>query len=140
MAIVHISTAARNAAISAVAGLIDAGSGPGTLSIYGGTIPTDANTAVAAQPLLATIPLADPATGSPSNGVVSVSDPASDVWDASGTATWCRVQDSTGATVLDGDVTGTGGTGFLKLSTTTAVAGDPIDIQAGGTLTMPDGT
>lgn len=140
MPVLHLATAVRNAMITAFGAAIDAGSGPGVLKIYGGTIPTDANTAVGAQPLLLTSPLQDPSVGSPSNGVVTLADPASDTWDASGTATWFRIQDSTGATVCQGDVTNTAGTGTLKLSTTTAVAGDPVDIQAGGTFTMPDGT
>ena len=139
MAITRLSTSARNAAMAAVAALLDAGASAGTIRIYGGTIPTDANTAVGAQPLLGTVVLGDPATGAPSNGVVSVADPASVNWSASGTASWCRLADSDGNTVIDGDVTNLAGTGFLRLSTTSAVAGDPIDIQAGGTLTMPAG-
>lgn len=139
MATVHIVTAARNAALSAVAGLIDAGAAAGTLKIYSGAMPANANSA-ATGTLLATITLGDPAVGAPASGVGTFADPASVNWSASGTAGWCRVADSDGNTVLDGDVTNTAGTGFLRLSTTTAVAGDPVDIQSGGTLTMPDGT
>lgn len=139
MAVVHIATAAQNAALSAVTALIDAGAAAGTLKIYSGSMPADANTA-ASGTLLGTVTLGDPAVGSPTDGVGAVADPAEVNWSATGTAGWCRVADSDGNTVLDGDVGATGSGAFLELSSTSAVSGDPIDIAAGGTLTMPDGT
>jgi hypothetical protein len=139
MATVHISEAVRNALAEAVRDKIDAGAAAGTLKIYTGAMPANANTA-ASGTLLATVTLTDPSAGAATAGVVTLGDPASVNWSASGTAGWCRVADSDGNTVLDGDVTNTAGTGFLRLSTVTAVSGDPVDIQSGGTLTMPDGT
>lgn len=140
MATVHLATGVVNAMAEAVRDKIDAGAAAGTLTIYDGTMPADANTAVTTQTALAVVTLADPSTGSAAAGVVTVSDPASVNWGADGTASWCRVEDSDGNTVLDGDVTNTAGTGFLKLTSLTAVTGAPVDIQAGGTITMPDGT
>lgn len=135
MAVVRLSTAARNAAVAAVAGLVDADAGAGTIKVYSGSQPASANDA-ATGTLLATIVLADPAFGSPATGVVTGTDPASVNAVATGTAGWCRVADNSGDTVLDGDVTATGGGGFMQLSSTSLVSGGAVDITA-LSLTMP---
>jgi hypothetical protein len=54
--------------------------------------------------------------------------------DATGTATWARIADSTGATVFDCDVGTSGAT--LNLNTTSIVAGGPIQVSS-FTLTDP---
>ncbi|MBK7424553.1 MAG: hypothetical protein IPJ48_16540 [Propionivibrio sp.] len=56
--------------------------------------------------------------------------------DATGTATWARIADSTGATVCDVDVTATGGGGTLQFNTTSFVIGGPILISS-FTITVP---
>ena len=136
MAVCHISTAAQNAACDAIVDLTDADVGAGTIKIYNGTIPTNANTAVGAQTLLATVVLADPAFGSSSSGTATGTDPASVNAVASGTASWFRMADNSGDTIMDGDVTATGGGGVLTLSSTSLVSGSPVDVT-GGTWTEP---
>ena len=135
MAVLRLATSARDAAVKAVADLIDAGSGAGTLKIYSGSQPATPATG-ATGTLLATIALTDPAFGAPSTGVVAGGDPASVNAAATGTAGWCRVADSAGATVLDGDVTATGGGGFCQLSSTSLTSGAPVDLTS-LSLTMP---
>lgn len=133
-----LATTARNAMADALVDLLDAGSGAGTIQIRSGTRPADPNTA-ATGTLLATVTLADPAFGSASTGVATLADPAPVTAGASGTATWFRALDSTGAAVMDGRVTATGGGGDLTLATTSLTSGLSVDIT-GGTITMPVGT
>jgi hypothetical protein len=135
MAALRHATIARNAAATAVIGLLDAGPGPGTIQIRTGSLPATPQTA-ASGTLLATVTLADPAGGAPATGVVTITDPASVTGVADGTAGWARFLDSTGAAVLDCDVTATGGGGALTLSTTTISTGVTVDMGA-ITYTVP---
>ena len=135
MAVLRLATATRNAAADAVVDLFDAGAGPGTVEIRSGSQPATAND-TATGSLLATVTLADPAFGAASAGVATGTDPASVNWAATGTASWFRAKDSTGATIMDGDVTDNAGTGTMKLSSTAAVSGIPVDITS-FTVTMP---
>lgn len=130
-----LSTAARNAAGGAVTGLIDAGPAAGTMQIRSGTRPASPQVA-ASGTLLATVTFGDPAFGAWSSGSSSVADPAAVTAVATGTASWCRVLDSTGAVVMDGDVTATGGGGTVTLSSTSLTSGSPVDITS-ITVTMP---
>lgn len=98
----RLSNAAASAAADAAVALLDAGAGAGTLSVYDGTIPTDADTAVGSQVLLATLTLSDPAFGAAVDGVATADTITSDITaDATGTATWARLADSDGNTVAD---------------------------------------
>jgi hypothetical protein len=125
----------RNAQAAAVTTLLDAGSGAGYAQIRTGSQPATPATAVSGT-LLATVTLADPAFGSPSSGVATLADPASVTGVADGTAGWARFFDSTGAVVFDGDVTVTGGSGVLRLSSLSITTGGAVDIT-GGTWTVP---
>lgn len=129
-----LSTAARNAAVTAVAGLADAGPAAGVLKIYTAPQPAGPDT-TATGTLLASATLADPAFGTATTGAVTLTDPASVTGVADGTAAWFRIEDSTGTGVLDGTCGTTGAD--LILNTTTISTGVTVDIQAGGTLTMP---
>lgn len=134
----RLPTAARNSACDAVVDLLDAGSGAATLKIYSGSQPASANDA-ASGTLLTTVTLADPAFGAASTGVATLAGtPLSGTGVAAGTAGWARLADSTGATVLDGSVTATGGGGQVELATTTISVGVTVQITS-GTVTMPAG-
>lgn len=131
----NISTAARNALAAAIATLLDAGSGPGTIKLYTGTKPAGPGTAVTTQTLLGTLTLSDPAFGSPSNGVVTAGTITGDsTADATGTATWFRAADSNGLAVIDGTV-GTSGAELI-LDTTSIIAGGAIVVES-WTITAP---
>lgn len=135
MAVIRLSTAVRNAVVSAVVGPLDAGPAPGTIQIRSGAMPANPQTA-ATGTLLATVTLADPAAGAPANGAVAIADPVAATAVADGTAGWARFFDSTGAAVFDCDVTATGGGGALTLATTTISTGVSIDLGA-ITITAP---
>lgn len=137
MAVLRLATTARNAAASAVTGLLDAGAAAGTIQIRTGSMPATPQTA-ASGTLLATVTLSDPAGGAPSTGVVTIADPASVTGVAAGTAGWARFLDSNANAVMDCDVTATGGGGGIELSTTTISVGVTVDLGA-ITFTIPQG-
>jgi hypothetical protein len=128
------SDAATKAAVDAVAALCNSG----TLKIYTGSQPTDANTALGAQTLLGTLTLsatafpASSASGSAGSRVVTatantITDDSSA--DATGTAAWFRVLKSDGTTVVfDGSV-GTSGCD-LNLTTVSIVSGADISVTS----------
>jgi hypothetical protein len=116
-----MSNAAVSAEADALSDLLD----NGFLRIYDGTRPTDADTAVGAQVLLAELRYNATASGAAVNGVLTfnafTSDPTAN---ADGTATWYRSLKADGTSaVMDGTVGDDSGTFDLELN-------DP-DIQAG---------
>lgn len=133
-----LATATQNAACDAVVDLIDAGAGTeGQLQIYDGTRPASANTAVGTQVLLADLPLANPAFGAAASGAATLQGVPIEVNAiATGTATWFRVLDTDGNTILDGSV-GVSGTDLI-VNTTTVTNGVAFRVTA-GTVTMPSG-
>lgn len=135
--VIRLPTASRNAAVAAVANLVDADVGAGTIQIRTGAQPATGNDA-ASGTLLATVTLADPAWSGPVVGVMTLDTTPvlSTTGVAAGTAGWFRMLDNSGDSILDGSVTGTGGGGDLELNTTTISIGLTVDITA-GTLTMP---
>lgn len=112
-----------NAASDAVVDQADGGK----LRIYSGTQPTNADTAIGAQTLLAELTLGSPAFGSASAGVATANAITADsTADATGTAAFFRVVTSGGATLWDGSV-GTSGADVNL---------DSISIVAGGTVSV----
>lgn len=130
-----LPNATRSAACAAIVGLLDLGTGPGTIEIRSGTRPATADL-TATGTVLATVVLESPAFDDAPNGVATIADPDAVVGVAAGTATWFRAMDGDDATVFDGDVSATGGSGDLKLATTTISVGLSVDVT-GGTVTMP---
>ena len=114
---------------------IDGGPGPGQFRFYTGPIAETPASAIDAQVLLGTVVCSKPCA-THSGGVITFEITTEDASiDADGTPIWVRVCDSTGAGVLDGDVTNTAGTGFVKLNTTDLKAGGPLRILS-ATLTV----
>lgn len=136
--VTRIATNVRNAMADAAVDLIDAGPGAGTVQIRTGAQPATAGT-TATGTLLGTLTLSDPAFGAASNGVATAGAVTGDSSaDASGTAGWFRVLDSTGATVMDGAISVSGGGGDMILDTVAIVAGGTINITS-WTVTQPAG-
>lgn len=130
MAILRLVTALQTACITPIKTAIDAGSGPGVIEIYDGTIPATANVAVTTQTKLGTLTFTDPC-GTVTDGVLTMASITQDSSaDAGGTASWARIKDSTGATVCDIDVTSTGGGGVLQLNTVNVVLAGPIIVTS----------
>lgn len=130
MATTRITNAAGGACATAIMDAIDAGSGAGTLKVYAGTMPANADTAITDQTLLGTLTLADPC-GSVTNKTLTFGAITQDsAADATGTASFARIADSSGTTVMDVDITATGGGGTLTLNTVSIVAGGPIAVTS----------
>lgn len=139
MANLRVATAARQAQCDAVVDLIDAGDGAGTIKIYTGTQPANANTAISDQTLLATLTFSATAFGAAdTSGVATANAITGDTSaDATGTATWARIADGDGNTIFDCDVGTSGAT--INLNTTSIVQGAAVSISS-FTITQPDGT
>lgn len=124
----RLTNAAASAAADAVVDRIDTG-GAGTIKIYTGTIPTDADTAIGAQTLLATLTFSATAFGAASNGVATASAITDDTSaDATGTAAWARIASGAGTTQMDVTV-GTSGED-LNFNTVAFVTGATVAITA----------
>lgn len=127
---IGLVVASRNAHLDDINTRINAGAGAGFLRVYDGTRPA---TGGAATTLLAELTFSDPAAPAAASGVLTFSAITADASaNASGTATWCRMVDSTGAFVADGSV-GTSGADY-NLSTVTITAGVQVSCTS-ATLT-----
>lgn len=125
----RVTDAVQNAAADAVVDLLDAGAGAGTLKIYSGTQPADADDA-ASGTLLVTLTFSDPAFGAAAAGVATANAITDGTAVATGTAGWFRCEDSAGTTVFDGDVTATGGGGDLELDNTSIATDQTVSITS----------
>lgn len=133
-----LATATQQAAADAIAARADSGAGAGTVKVYTGAQPGNANLA-ATGTLLCTFTLSDPAYGpANSSGVAAlvVTPALTTAAVAAGTAGWFRLASSTPGTVLDGSVSTTGLGGGLELDNTTVVLGQTVTITS-GRITMP---
>ncbi len=127
-----IVEAGRNNMLDEISALVNGGPSGGLIRIYDGARPA---TGGAVTTLLAELTFSDPAFPAAASGTMSanaITDDSSA--DATGTATWFRVVDSTGAFVYDGDV-GTSGSD-LNLNTTSITIGVNVAIS---TLTITMG-
>ncbi len=134
------SDEAAKAACDAVAALCNGG----TIKVYTGTQPTDANTAIGAQTLLGTFSFAATAFGAsaasgtaPTRSAVATAAAIADITAvASGTATWFRALKSNGTSVvMDGSV-GTSGCD-LNLTDVTITSGETMRVSS-FTLSNPE--
>jgi hypothetical protein len=133
MAILRLSTAARNALANVIKTAIDAGAGAGTIKIYSGSQPaTPQDTATGV--LLVTLSFGDPSFGSASVGVITANAIAQVNAVATNTAGYARIADSDGNAIMDVDVGTSGAT--INLNTTSIVSGGPVAITS-ATITVP---
>ena len=129
MATLRTKTTTANKALTQYKDDLDAGSGPGTARIYSGTIPASPETP-ATGTLLAELVLSKPC-GVVADKKLTFSAIAQDLEaNNTGVASHVRLADSDGNVVIDGDVSGTGGTGVLKLNTTIVTALGPVFINS----------
>lgn len=131
MAITRISTGAGGDCATALKNRVDGGAGAGVIKCYDGSMPASPDDAITSQTLLGTLVCSDPCgtvTGKTLNFSAITQDSAAD---ASGTIVFCRVEDSAGNAVIDGDASVTAGSGMFKFNTTTVVAGGPIAMTSG---------
>lgn len=124
-----------NAVATAMADVLGDALDSGTIKIYTGTIPTDADTALGAQTLLATLTFNAAAFPSGTNGVITAAAITSDSSaDATGTAAWARIASSGGTTKMDVTV-GTSGDD-INFNSVAFQAGAAISITS-LTITVP---
>lgn len=111
----------------------------GYLRIYSGTKPTNADTALSDQTLLAELRFGETAFGSPSAGAITANAITQDSdANATGTATFARLFQSDGSTVVCDLTVGTTGA-ELNLNSTSIV--EHLIVQCTScVLTQPDGT
>ena len=118
--------ALRHSQLDEITALIDAGVGAGLIRIYNGSRPA---TGGVATTLLAELTCTDPVALAASGGILTLSAVSDDASaNATGTATWFRVVDSTGTFVLDGDV-GTSGSD-LNLNSVSITSGGTVSITS----------
>lgn len=110
-----------NAAANAEAALLNSG----TIQIYSGTQPVNANTAISGNTLLATLTLANPAFGSSVAGVITANTITSGTAVATGTATFARFYQSNGTTVVWDEQVGATGAA-LNINTVSIVTGATV--------------
>lgn len=128
--ILRLIPALRSAIADLWISFFDAGSGPAIIEFYTGSIPTNLGDALTTQVKLGTLTCSDPAA-TQTAGVITFGTITQDsAADASGTAAWVYIKDSSGAIVNAGNVTDMAGDGFIKVNTTTVVAGGPILISS----------
>lgn len=120
-----LSTTVRNNMLDQITTAIGSS---GKLRIYDGSRPASGGSATT---LLAELTISNPAAGSASGGVLTFTVPMTDSSaNATGTATWGRIVDGSSTFVADFDVSDTGGSGELKLVTTSIVATQPVEITS----------
>lgn len=132
----QFAVARRNEALDAVRDNANSG----FLRLYSGTVPTDADTALGAQVLLAELTMNATAFGASSGGVITANAITQDSSaNASGTCSFARVYESNGTTVWS-QITSVGTSGTeVVLNTTTITSGQPVSCTS-FTVTWPAGT
>lgn len=102
----------------------------GTLNIYGTPRPADADTAVGAAVLLATLTFSSPA-GTVSTGTWTADPlPQPGLILATGSALWARLRDSAGVTIADVEVGVTGSGTAVTLAALSLVAGGLVTVSS----------
>ena|SRR5215472_13322799 len=124
--IIRSSAYTRDAMLTALAERVDAATGPGTISIYGGEQPASADEAPGDRPLLARLSFAKPAFGRPARGAIGARPISENEAIAAGKPTWARISDGDGNAVVALDVGEDGKP--LNLSTVTFERGGRIEI------------
>ena len=130
--VVTMNTNLKNTILNDVKTALDGGGVGATMAIYTGTKPAGPDSALSGNTLLGTVTCSYPC-GTVSSGTLTFSSVAGDTAaDASGTATWARISTGGGSpvAVMDVDATTTAGNGYLKMNTTTVVAGGPIVVTS----------
>jgi hypothetical protein len=128
----RLSAAAQNAAVDSLVGTIGTS---GKLRIYDGTQPTNPDTALGAQVLLADLALSSTAFAAAVAGVATANAITSDTAaDATGTASWFSLLTSANVRKIDGSV-GTSGAN-LNLNSIAIQAGATVAVSA-LTFTIP---
>lgn len=131
------AVARRNEMLDAIANEFNSG----FLRIYSGTRPTDADTGLSGNTLLAELTFNATAFGAASAGVITANAITADASaNNTGTASFARCVQSNGTSVIcDVSVSVSGGGGELQLSSLSIVSGATVSVSS-FTVTAPVGT
>lgn len=122
---VHVATASRNTMLDAIAASFNSGK----IRIYDGSQPANANTAISTQVMLVELTYGSTAYAAASGGSATANAITSGVIGTSGTASWCRIFQSDGSTViLDCSVATSGGD--ITVPTTTFPSGITVNMTS----------
>jgi hypothetical protein len=124
--IANLSDTAANAEAAAISPLMNSG----LIRVYSGTQPATANTALSGNTLLATFTFAATAFTAPVAGLLTANTIASATAVATGTATFARILESDGSTVVMDITVGLGGGAGLNLNATAIMDGVLIPISS----------
>ncbi|BAV81061.1 structural protein [Vibrio phage CKB-S1] len=128
------TTAIRNDMLALVATAVDVGPAASRLRIYGGVRPTIDG---APTTLLAELNMSDPSFDAPANGQMSANAISPETATPnSGTATWFRIVDGNGNTVVDGDVGLPGSGAELELGDVNILQNQEVRISS---MTITEG-
>jgi len=122
---VNLSDTAANAQAAALGALCNGG----TLRLFSGPQPVNANTALSGNTLLATLGMSSTAFGEPGGGVMVANPITPAVAGATGTATFARFYASDGLTVVMDATVGTMDA-TLVLNTVAIVQGSTVAVSA----------
>ena len=123
----QVSDTGANAEANAFATLFNSG----TINIYSGTQPANANTALSGNTLLVTLTFGSTAFGSAASGVITANAITSGIAVASGTASFFRCLETNGTTVImDGTCDVSANTPNLVLPTTSIVSGVTVGVTS----------
>ena len=118
----ELSNAIANAMCAAWSTLCNGG----TINLFDGVQPTDANTAITTQHLLATLTFGNPAFGTPVAGVAASNSITSGSGLYAGTATWARIIESGGSAVVCDMSVGTTSSYNIVMNSAIVTVGETI--------------
>lgn len=123
------SAALRNNRAQQIIDAIDADINPGTIKFYTGPQPVT-GAAITTEILLGTLTFSA-ISATATDGVITFDEITEDSEaDATGTAAWARIEDGSGAFVMDVSVGATGSGETVEMNTTGIVEGGPIRITS----------
>lgn len=139
----HALSLANDTAIAgcdAIVDLVDGGVGAGSIQIYSGTVPTDADTALSGNTLLAEPVFSATAFGACADNTGKATATAASITsdssaNASGTASFFRVTNGDGTVIWQGTA-GTSGTDLI-LDSATITAGQTVSVSS-LTISLPE--
>jgi hypothetical protein len=123
--VANLSDTAANAEANALAALCNGG----TLCLYSGSQPANANTALEGNTMLATLTFGSPAWGAAAGGEIVANPIGAGVGVASGTATFARIFEAGGTVVVMDLSVGTANAGLI-LSTSAIIAGSTVTVSS----------
>ncbi len=135
-----ISNASALAACDAIVDRVDLNTPPGHLKVYSGSVPTDADTALGAQVLLADLTMSNPAFGAAADispGARATAAAISDDTSANntGTASFFRIDQGGGTTIMQGACATSGAE--LNFNSTAISSGAIVSVTS-FTVTVPE--